>query len=234
MNATKQRSGPRCRSSLLLSIIFALAAISSSGCALTTMTFAQPPYAAVTSAAPVGQGREILLVRPFVDQRVIRHRCGMKKNGFNGDTANIFCAAPPNEWLAALLSQELSAAGFRVTSDPQQAGPDALRLDATLALFFIEAYVGAFSFSPEADLELHVIATNRAGLEARRTFYFKGHDVGTTGTEENYRLAAESAIRQMLRGVVGSVVQLTQQYPQLGLPSRVASSPTSSRSAESH
>lgn len=54
-----------------------------------------------------------------------------------------------------------------------------------------------------------------------------------SGSEENFRLAANSAIRQMLRVVVGSVVQLTQQYPQLGLPSRVASRPASAFPVES-
>lgn len=203
-----------------------------SGCALTTMTLRPPVHADVTSARSVGGGREILLIVPFVDQRPTPARCGMKKNGYNVDTADINCSVPPNQWLATLVADELRAAGFRVTLDPKQASPAALRLDATLTQFFLEPEVGFATFSPEADIELLVVATSASGLDAKRNFYFKGRETALSGLEDNFRLAAESAVKEMLVGLVAALTELVKHYPQLGLPPRVAMSSTQSRVAE--
>ncbi len=63
-----------------------------------------------------------------------------------------------------------------------------------------------------------------SGLVAERRFYAKGRETALTGLEENFQLAAESAVRQMLVQVVAAVTELVQQHPEFGLPPRVASS----------
>lgn len=202
-------------------LLAVMASVAASGCAITTMTLYAPAHERVSSAMQVGQGREILLM-PFTDERLLVERCGMKKNSYNMDTADIRCAVPPNQWLTALLAAELRAAGFVVLSEPSQAGPETLRLETWLSKFFIEAKVGAVTNSPEADLELRMVASTRTGLDAQRHFYFKGEEGAAFALESNFQAAADDAVRQMLAGVVGAVVQLVQRYPQLGLPARGA------------
>jgi hypothetical protein len=200
------------------------AALCAPGCALTNMTLETPPHARVTMATSVGQGREIALVVPFADRRAMPQRCGMKKNGYNMDTASILCAEPPNQWLAAVLAEELRKAGFRVATDPGQAGPGALRLEGTLTQFFLEPDVGFVTFTPEADIELRLVATAPSGLVAERRFYAKGREPAMFGTEDNFRLAADSAVRDLLVRVVIAVTELVRQYPDLGQPPHVAAS----------
>ncbi len=209
------------RRACTLAAVAMVAALCAPGCAITTMTLETSPLARVTVATSVGQGREISLVVPFADRRATPHRCGMKKNGYNIDTADILCAEPPNQWLAALLADELRKAGFRVTTDPSQAGPGALRLEGTLTQFFLEPDVGFVTFSPEADIELRLVASAPSGLVAERRFYCKGRETALSGLEENFRLAADSAVRDMLTRVVAAVTELMQQHPELGQAPRV-------------
>jgi hypothetical protein len=201
-----------------------IVALCASGCALTNMTLDTPVHARVTQATTIGDGREIALVVPFVDARSTPKRCGMKKNGYNMDTADILCAEPPNQWLAALLAEELRKAGFHVATDPGQVGPGALRLEGTLTQFFLEPDVGMFTFSPEADIELRLTATAPSGLNAERRFYSKGRETALSGLETNFRAAADTAVRDMLARVVTAVANLVQQYPDLGRPPHVATS----------
>jgi hypothetical protein len=209
------------RRACTLAAIAMVAALCAPGCALTNMTLETPPHARVTRAASVGQGREIALVVPFADRRATPQRCGMKKNGYNMDTADVLCAEPPNQWLAALLAEELRKAGFQVATDPRQAGPGALRLEGTLTQFFLEPDVGFVTFAPEADIELRLVATAPSGLVAERRFYAKGRETAMFGTEENFRLAADSAVRDMLVRVVAAVTELVRQVPEIGQVPRV-------------
>lgn len=200
-----------------------IAALCASGCALTNMTL-DTPSAQSTRAPTVGEGRAIALIVPFVDARSTPQRCGMKKNGYNMDTADILCAEPPNQWLAKLLAEELSKAGFQVATDPSQVGPGALRLEGTLTQFFLEPDVGMFTFSPEADIELRLVATTPSGLNAERRFYTKGRQTALSGLESNFRAAADTAVGDMLVQAVAAVAELVQQYPEIGRPPRVATS----------
>src|SRR5439155_1624960 len=117
------------------------AALAAGGCSVTQLTLATPEHRAVSAAAkrPAGGGaREVVLAQPFVDERPIVLRCGMKKNRFGGDTADVLCASPPNVWLAQLLRTELLADGYRVTPVGEVAGPAAIRIDGLLRQFFVE------------------------------------------------------------------------------------------------
>ena len=206
-------------------LLLALCAVPAAGCAFTNITLQAPPHATVTHKEIRARGgaREVVLTEPFVDKRPMITRCGMKKNAYNIDTADIFCASPPNVWLAQLLREELLAAGFRVTPPGQPASPTAIRIDGELRQFFLEPKVGFFTFTPEADIEILLRAASEAGLVAERRFYFKGQEVSLVGTEDNYRLSMESAVRQALAKLVDAISQLLDQYQRVArtMPKRI-------------
>jgi hypothetical protein len=191
----------------------AVLAASSGACALTDLTLNVPAPAQVTAGTKRGGGREIAVVPAFTDRRPQRHRCGMKKNGYNMDTANIFCATPPYVFLANLLRAELAAAGFRVVSDPRAVGGSTVVISGELQQFFVEPKIGAVTFSPETDIGLKLTATTGTGLYAERRFYVKGEEVSLAGTDGNLQLAYEAAIRQMMRATVDAITNLVDQFP---------------------
>ena len=185
----------------------------SSGCAITNLTL-DPSHQARSIQAPHrGQGREIVLVSPFDDARTITHRCGMKKNGYNWDTADIHCQTAPNVMLAQLLHEALVAAGFQVRSSADSVSPSTLRIAGSLRFFFVEPKVGAFTFSPEADIELHLVATTATGLRADRRFYSKAVASAFAGTDARFQLAYDTATRMMIERLVDAIVALANRYP---------------------
>ncbi len=197
-----------------------LAGAAASGCVFSNMTLRPPAHAKVTSATtPVAQGREILLVVPFTDQRPIKDQCGMKKNGFNMVTSRIDCSAPPDQFLSQLLGQELTAAGFKVVTDPAQATSAAIRIEGVLLQFFAEPHA-AYTTTPEADIELRLLASSASGLQAQRRFYVKARELSLSGADLNFQLAANDAIKQVLNRSVAAILELLQQFPQLGLPAQ--------------
>src|SRR5262249_19099206 len=143
------------------------------GCALNTVPVS-PPMAELTTDASLGAGRVVLVELPFKDDRPDRTRCGMTKNSYGMDTANVDCTVPPKQFVAEQLVHGLRAAGFSVT-EAQSADP--LRVEGTLTQFFLEPKVDAFTFTPEADVGVRLVATSASGLRAGRDFYVKGEEV---------------------------------------------------------
>jgi len=60
-----------------------------------------------------------------------------------------------------------------MVTDPAKATPAALRIDGVLLQFFLEPAIGAVTFTPEADIELTLVASSQSGLYAERRFYLK-------------------------------------------------------------
>jgi hypothetical protein len=196
-----------------------LLAVCGSGCFFTNMTLQPPVHKQVTTAnGPVAQGRELLLLVPFTDRRPNMDRCGIKKNGYNMVTARIDCSAPPSEVLARLMAEELSAAGFKVVTDPAIATSAALRIEGELSQFFVEADMSPFTFIPEADIELRLLASSQSGLKAQRRFYEKAREVSVSGLDFNYQIVSVKVIKQMINRAVAAILELVGQYPQLGMP----------------
>jgi len=185
------------------------------GCAFSNVTVT-PPRGDISSRIKGGQGREVVLQVPFSDDRPIRNRCGMEKNGFNMDTANAYCAKEPSVYLAELLANELKEAGFAVTLTPQ--GPDPLKLEGKLFQFFVEPKVGFFTFTPEADIHIRLIAASSSGLAAERDFYVKAEETSMFGTEGNFQLATEGATRRIIKEMVAAIVALCDRFPGVGAP----------------
>jgi hypothetical protein len=208
------------RASLPVLVMMLLGA-ASSGCALTSLTLDPSHQARSVQAPSRGQGREIVLVAPFDDNRTITHRCGMKKNGYNWDTADIHCQTAPNLVLAQLLQEALLAAGFQVRTTADAVSPSTLRVAGSLTMFFVEPKVGAFTFSPEADIEVHLTATTATGLRAERRFYSKAVATALAGTDARFQQAYDTATRVMIDRLVDAIVALAHRYPAPAAP-RVA------------
>jgi len=138
-----------------LSVLLAFALVPSA-CAFTTVPLTLPIHAL---AKPIsgGNGRQVIVVVPFSDERQIRDRCGMKKNGYNMDTADALCQSDPNAWIATLLARELRASGFTVVDDKAAHRPGALRVEGSLLKIFVEPVIGFWSGSVEADVSIRLM-----------------------------------------------------------------------------
>lgn len=189
-----------------------------SGCAFTTIPLTLPTRG-LEETIPGGRARQVVVVQPFADQRPIRERCGMQKNGYNMDTAPAVCQSPPDAWIAKLLADELRASGFTVLGPNDPSRPTALRIDGTLLQLFVEPVIGAWSGSLEADLSVKLHATTISGLEAERTFFIKGWKGGQlASTMQPYHTSLDRATQATLAEMVRAILELMDRYPQLGAP----------------
>lgn len=193
-------------------------ALLASGCAFTPIPLTLPTRG-LEETIPGGRSRQVVVVQPFADQRPVRERCGMQKNGYNMDTAPAVCQSPPDAWIAKLLADELRASGFTVLGPDHPSRPTALRIDGTLLQLFVEPVLGAWSGSLEADLSVKLRATTISGLEAERTFFIKGWKGGQlASTMQPYHTALDRATQATLAEMVRAILELMDRYPQLGGP----------------
>jgi hypothetical protein len=189
-----------------------------SGCAFTTIPLTLPTRG-LEETIPGGRGRQVIVVQPFADQRPVRERCGMQKNGYNMDTASAVCQSSPDAWIAKLLADELRASGFTVLDGDESSRTTALRIDGTLLQLFVEPVIGAWSGSLEADLSVKMRATTTSGLEAERTFFVNGWKGGVAAsTMQPYHTALDRATQTALAEMVRAILELMDRYPQLGGP----------------
>ncbi|MDB4982244.1 MAG: exported protein of unknown function [Myxococcales bacterium] len=182
------------------------------GCAISDVTLMPTLPASVATGSRRGEGREILVFRPFVNQRP-QARCGMKKNGYNTESASILCGRDPAFTLADLLVGELAAAGFKVIQDPRSASPSTLVLTGALEQAFLEPKANFSYVTFETDIALHLTVQNAAGLVAQRRFYVKGEEATYFASEDDMQRSFDSAARQLVTNVVGAVANLADRFP---------------------
>jgi hypothetical protein len=188
----------------------------SNACAFTDIPLTLPT-SGFENTASGGNGRQVIIVIPFSDEREIRDRCGMQKNGYNMDTADAICQSDPTVWIAKLLADELRTSGFTVLEEGAAQRPSALRIYGSLIKLFVEPVLGMWSGSLEADLSVRLRATTATGLEAERTFFVKGWKGGVMiSTTQPYLTAMHRATQAMLDEMVRAVLELMDRYPQLG------------------
>jgi hypothetical protein len=185
-----------------LACLACLAIASLTGCAYTTTTVTLPKLLA---PAPPSGGREVVIVGPFVDARHERGRCGMKKNGYGGDTADVLCAEDPAAWVARRLASDLRAAGVIVHDAPHGS---ALRIEGTLLQLFAEPRPEAFTVELETDI--HV---------ADKELYVKGVETSASGGDPAFQASVDDASTQISRELLRSVLVL------LDRPAAVGSTP---------
>ncbi len=193
------------------------------GCAFANLTVT-PPQQPISAGLSGGKQRTVFMVVPFTDDRPFKNRCGMQKNGFNADTANVYCSAEPAQWLADLLLDELRATGFNVVAAAPSSAR-AVRLEGHLLQFFVEPKVGVFTFTPETDIHVQLVASSGSGLLAERDFYVKGVETSMVGTESNFQAATTAAVRSIVKDMVSAVLALVDRYPDLAV--QVAAVPAS-------
>ena len=194
----------------------------SSACAFTTERLTLPTQG-LAQPLSGGRGRQVIVVAPFADERQIRDRCGMKKNGYNMDTADAVCQSDPNVWIATLLARELKTAGFTVVDEKEVHRPGALRVQGALLKIFVEPIIGAWSGSLEADVSIRLDVTTETGLVATRTFFVKGWKGGQQIIQNAaYHQALDRASQALLDEMVRAILELADRYPQLG---RIDASP---------
>ena len=172
------------------------------GCAYTTTTVTLPK---LLQSAPPSGGREVVLVGPFVDARPERGRCGMKKNGYYGDTADILCAEDPGAWVARRLASELRAVGVIVHDAPHGS---ALRIEGTLLQFFTEPQPQAFTVDLETDIHVVLTATWPDGAVAEKELYVKGVESSAAGNDAALQASVDDASTHMSRDLLVSVLAL--------------------------
>lgn len=158
-----------------------------------------------------------MVIIPFTDDREIRERCGMQKNGYNMDTADAICQSDPSAWIAELLADELRASGFTVLSQDRPHRPGAVRIEGSLLKVFVEPVIGFWSGTLEADLSVKLSATTETGLEAERTFFVKGWKGGVAAsTMQPFHTSLNRATQALLEEMVRAIMELMDQHPELG------------------
>jgi hypothetical protein len=189
----------------------------STACAFSTIPLTLPTKG-LADTVPGGRGRQVVVSIPFSDARELRDRCGMQKNGYNMDTADAVCQSAPEAWIAHLLADELRASGFTVLRDESPHRPGALAVEGSLLEIFVEPVAGFWAVSLEADLEVRLNAKTETGLRAERTFFVKGWKGGVqVVTMQPFHTALNRATHALLEEMVRAIIELMDQYPELGL-----------------
>jgi hypothetical protein len=186
-----------------------------SGCALDDVRL-KPPSSGLKTPIPGGNQRQVIVTVPFADARKITNRCGMQKGGYGNETANAFCQGEPGRWIAEFLASELTASGFTVLPAEGGARDSALKIEGILLKIFAEPVVGVWSTTVESDLNVTLVATSRTGLRAERTFFAKGELTSVIWSQGIFNDSLEKGIRELLAKMVGAILELMTQYPELG------------------
>lgn len=192
-----------------------LLALMLSGCATTDVKLKLPPTGLPT-AIPGGNQRQIVLTLPFADTRQVPTLCGVQKSGYGDETATVYCEGDPARWIAQALAAELEKSGFTVLSADEGARDTAVRIEGTLLKLFAEPVLGPWLTTIETDLSVRLVATSRTGLRTERTFFVKGGRESIVWTDQCFNESLARGTQDLLAKMVGAILELMRQYPELG------------------
>lgn len=178
------------------------------GCAFGDITI-QLPQPGVTTGYSGGNER-VLLVPPFIDKRP-EQRVGMKKNGYGMDTANVFASQDVNSWLSMRLSNELTAAGFRV--NPPGDSPSATKIQGFTHQLFIEPVVQWTTVDVESDIGVSIRVSRPDGLEAERGYYVKGMEQALFGLDDTYPASLRKSSDDLMKRIVADIINFLNRFP---------------------
>lgn len=206
--------------------LLSLAAVAclSAGCAFATVDVHAPTGSNMPTlvAGGPGHGREVILVAPFGDARPQRARCGMQKNGYQMDTADVRCVDEPGRWLADAFAQRLASEGYRVLRSDAVPGPSTVVVRGEVRRLFLEPTDLFFTRTVEGDFSAHLTVSSLSGLKADRTFYVKGSETDIASTEGIFQSAADDATVKIANAMTVALTELLDRFPEVGAPSATA------------
>lgn len=187
------------------------------GCAFTNAHVSPSPVSTTSAESGLGRGRgrEVIVVGPFEDARDDKHRCGVQKNGFGLQTADIVCDAPVGEWIADDLAARLSRDGFRVLSPDAVPGPTTVIVRGSVKRLFIEPHATVV----QGDAVVDLVVSAASGFHASKTVEVRvKRPVGIT-TEDFLQATIDQATRHLAVDMAGAIVGWLEPRPDLGAPS---------------
>ncbi len=180
-----------------------------SGCAFANVTVKLPTEP--TAGYSGGVGRAVV-VPAFVDQRAIKDRIGMQKNGYGADTANAVANQSVESWLGVRLGAELRSAGFQIVSEG--ANPKATKLQGYVLKLFIEPVQQWMTVDLETDLSVRIRVTRPDGVEAERRYFVKGVEQGLASMAGSYTASVDKAADVLMKRIVADVINLLNKFPE--------------------
>jgi len=186
-------------------------ALTSGACAFTDGHVKLDPLP-TASAAHGGGGRE-LVVFPAVDTRTEQARCGVKRNTYGSETANVLCTPEPSQWLSELVLRGLDRAKFKIVTTQTAHSPDPLRIRLRLDHLFIDQIPGMLTVTLHADVHVIVSAENSAGLVAERSFLVQTDSQVAGVLDSGLQDAMDQATQRLADRVVDAVLALSKRYP---------------------
>ena len=178
-----------------------------SGCAFGNISLDMPHGVGISISVSTKDRYEVV-VSEIIDARQQRQRIGMKKNGYNMDTADVLAKEDVPSWMTSLLTNHLRFAGIKVINRPS-AGAQPIIVGSNLEVLFIEPVMGWFTVSTEADIGLTVNVQTPQGLTASRRYYVKGVNEEMVGDlEANYLNALNKASTELMERLVSDLIDL--------------------------
>ncbi len=180
-----------------------------SGCAFTNISVTLPTQP--TSGYSGGDDR-LITVMKFIDQREIKDRIGMQKNGYGMDTANAIADQSVDAWLSARLADELKAVGFQVVGDGGQ--PKAIKIQGYLLKLFAEPVQQWTTVDVETDLDVRIKLSRPEELEAERRYFIKGVEQGLMSLTDAFNGSVNKATDALMKRLVPDIINLLNKYPE--------------------
>ncbi len=196
------------RSDLLTLAVVILSSIVS-GCAFSNIQVSLPTQP--TSGYSGGDNR-IVTVPKFIDQREIKDRIGMQKNGYGMDTANAVPDQSVDAWVAARLAAELKAVGFQVVGEG--ANPKAIKIQGYVLKMFTEPVQQWTTMDLETDLAVRIQLIRGDDLEAERRYFIKGVEQGMMSLSGAFNGSVNKASDALMKRLVPDIINLLNKYPE--------------------
>jgi hypothetical protein len=205
--------------------------LSSSACAFTD-GHVRLDSVSKESAANGGGGREVV-VFPATDTRTEQARCGVKRNTYGVETADVLCSPEPSQWLSELVLRGLDRAKFKIVTTRTAQSADPLRIRLRLEHLFIDQVPGMLTVTLHADVHVIVTAENAAGLVAERSFLVQSETEVAAVLDSKLQETMDLATQQLADRLVEAVLALSRRYPSAS-PARTASSARRANVVASH
>lgn len=180
-----------------------------SGCAFSNIPVTLPTQP--TSGYSGGDNR-VLIVPKFIDQRQIKDRIGMQKNGYGMDTASAMADQNVDAWLAERLTAELRAVGFQVVGAGAQA--KGTQIQGYVIKLFAEPVQQWTTMDLETDLAVRIELSRPDGLEAERRYFIKGVEQGMMSLSGAFNGSVSKTSDALMKRLIPDIINLLNKFPE--------------------